>query len=70
MIGMLTAKDLSDKNIREIVDMLRKYGSISYTEVMAGRYVEKAKNALSGFENSQTRDILLDIADYALNREK
>jgi len=70
IIAGLAAKDLSRENIREIVDLLRHYGSIAYTETMAAKYVEKAKSAISGFEPSQTHDILLDIADYVLYREK
>lgn len=70
MVAILKAKNLSEGNIREIVDMLRNYGSIAYTESMAGKYVEKAKAALSGFAPSKTLDILLDIADYVLYREK
>ena len=34
----------------------------------AATYIDKAKNALSVFEPSKTKDTLFDIADYALIR--
>jgi len=50
-------------------EMLRQYGGIAYTEHLAMEYITKAKNALNGFAASETRDILMDIADYAVSRK-
>ena len=48
--------------------MLRQYGGIAYTQNLAAEHITKAKGALNLFDASETRDILLDIADYAINR--
>ena len=44
------------------------YGGITYTESMATQHIEKAKAALDTFENVGPKEILEDIADYALVR--
>jgi len=49
--------------------MLEKYGSISYTESLAADHVAKAKEALSAFEPTETRSLMMMLADYSVNRE-
>lgn len=49
--------------------LLRKNGGIEYTEKLATAHITKAKNALRIFNASPTRDILTDIADYAVSRK-
>jgi octaprenyl-diphosphate synthase len=50
-------------------DLLRKNGGIDYTQNLAADHITKAKSALDIFDASETRDILLDIAEYALSRK-
>ncbi|MBW1893230.1 MAG: polyprenyl synthetase family protein [Deltaproteobacteria bacterium] len=49
--------------------MLEKYGGISYTESLAADHVAKAKEALSAFKPTETRDLMMMLADYSVNRE-
>ena len=49
--------------------MLRQYGGIAYTENLATEHITKAKSALNIFDASETLDILMDIADYAVSRK-
>ena len=49
--------------------MLRQHGGIGYTENLAKEHITKAKGALTIFDASETRDILMDIADYAVSRK-
>jgi len=49
--------------------MLRKNGGIAYTQDLAKEHIANARNALDIFDASETRDILLDIADYAITRK-
>ncbi len=51
-----------------LVDLLKKNDGIVYTEKKAEFCIEKAKEALSVFEPSKTKDSLLDIANYTLSR--
>jgi len=48
---------------------LKKYKGIEYTKDQAAQYAADAKNALAIFEPSSTKQILIDVADYALLRK-
>ncbi len=48
---------------------MKKYGGLDYTYQSAARGISAAKDALSVFAASATRDTLLVIADYALIRK-
>ncbi len=49
--------------------MMQRYKGMEYTGNLAAEHIAKAKNALSIFDPSNTLDILLDIADYAISRK-
>jgi octaprenyl-diphosphate synthase len=53
-----------------LIGLLDKHGGLAYTQQVAAAYIDKAKQALAIFESSQTKDIMLDIADYALARRQ
>ncbi len=69
MERIINAREFSLSDFQRLVEILDICGGISYTEQMAARYVEKAKKALLTFPPSKTREILLDVADYALRRK-
>ena len=84
VIYSLKAADMKDRNMMEniiknekfsvndfekLVELLKKYKGISYTQKLASEHIKKAKEALSIFEPSETREILVKVADYALNRK-
>jgi len=56
------------KDFARLIFLLNKYGGIAYTEKLAAEYIEKAKHTLSIFNPSETKKILLDVADYTLKR--
>jgi len=68
MIKIIQDPNFSDEDFKTLIDLLDKHGGIDYTQKTAAAYIDKAKQALSVFESSQPRDIMLDIADYALAR--
>ena len=68
MIKIIQNRNFSEEEFKALVGLLDKYGGLAYTNKVAASYIDKAKKALSIFEPSQTRDILIDIADYALSR--
>jgi octaprenyl-diphosphate synthase len=62
----------SNFSIREfetLIEMMNQYDGINYTRNMASEKVATAKAALSVFQPSETKELLSDIADYAVNRE-
>jgi len=60
--------DFSEKDFNALKRLLDTYGGIRYTTDLAAKYVDVAKNALSIFAPSQTKDLLLMLADYTLSR--
>jgi octaprenyl-diphosphate synthase len=68
MVATIRDTDFSVEQFEALVELLKKYGGVSYAEREAAAYIGKAKAALSVFEPSETRDVLLDVADYALAR--
>ena len=55
-------------DFKTLVGLLDKHGGIAYTKEVAASYIDKAKKALSIFDPCRTKEIMLDIADYALAR--
>jgi octaprenyl-diphosphate synthase len=70
MEKIIKNKYFSVNDFKTLVELLKKYKGISYTQKMAKEHIAKAKKALSIFEPSETKEILIKIADYALNRKE
>ena len=70
MANVIQDKDFSHADFQWLVERLNHYGGIEYTRKLAGQNIEKAKAALSIFEGSETKALLIDIARYALEREQ
>ena len=68
MIKIIKDPNFSVEDFETLIELLDKHGGLAYTQKVAGAYIDKAKQALCIFESSPTRDIMLDIADYALAR--
>jgi len=69
MENIIKNEDFSVNDFKILVELLRKYNGISYTQKMASDHINRAKEALSIFEPSETKQILVKVADYALNRK-
>lgn len=69
MVQIIEDPDFTDEDFHTLIKALDKHGGLAYTQQVAASYIELAKQALAIFESSQTRDIMLDIADYALARQ-
>ena len=69
MIQIIRNQDFSDEEFRALVGLLDKHGGLSYTSEVAASYIDNAKTSLSIFNPSPTKDIMIDIADYALKRK-
>ena len=69
MEGIIADTNFSEDEFNRLKELLKKYEGISYTKKLAAKRVETAKKALSIFEPSRTKNILLDVADYTLSRK-
>ncbi|MGD9243800.1 MAG: polyprenyl synthetase family protein [Desulfobacterales bacterium] len=68
MEKIIKNKDFSINDFKTLIALMEKYGGQEYTEKLAREYVGNAKDALTVFKNSKTKEILLMIADYTLTR--
>jgi octaprenyl-diphosphate synthase len=68
MVKIIRDREFSVQDFKRLIELLDKHGGITYTKKVAADYINNSKNALSIFEPSQAKDIMLDLADYALAR--
>ena len=68
MENIIKNKNFSVNDFKTLIRMVNKYGGQLYTQNLARKYAQNAKEALAVFENSKTKEVLLMIADYTLSR--
>ena len=68
MIKIIQDQQFSEADFKTLTGLLKKYGGLTYTHITAASYIETAKKALTVFDPSPTKDTMLNIADYVLNR--
>lgn len=68
MIGLIKNQAYRENDFEKLIELLENYGGLEYAGKIASEYINKSKEALSAFESSNTRELLLDIADYTLTR--
>ena len=69
MVAILENPNFTGTDFVALVEMLKCHGGIAYTEEKAAVHIQTAKTALQPFGDSPMREILMDIADYALVRK-
>ncbi|MEE8400250.1 MAG: polyprenyl synthetase family protein [Desulfobacterales bacterium] len=69
METIIAAREFSEDDFQELIEKLHHYGGLAYTRQVASQHVARAKEALQVFDPSATKDILLDVADYAMIRK-
>ena len=69
IVRTIQKKDLSTQEFKNVTAMLHEYGGIEHTRKIAAEHIDRAKQAIAIFDASQAKEILLDIADYALVRQ-
>ena len=62
--------NMSEDDFDSLVELLNRYGGVEYTRNEASRHVAKARDSISMFRPSESRDLLMDIADYVLERKE
>jgi len=60
----------SKEDVRLAMDILNKYGSLSYASNLAQKYVFDAKKLLDILEDTPHKQSLISIADFVINRVK
>jgi octaprenyl-diphosphate synthase len=69
MEKIIKQTDFSVQEFETLLELLEKYEGMAYTQKLAAQCVSRAKEAISFFPNNISKELLLDIADYALIRK-
>jgi geranylgeranyl pyrophosphate synthase len=69
MYSVLGHEDATPTEIEEVSQIIHSLGSLDYAYKKAEQLVVKAKHQLSPFPPSQTKETLLNLADYILSRK-
>lgn len=60
----------TDEEVKQVFDLFKKVGSIEYAKNTAIKYCERAKKAIEILPDSHAKEILIELANYSINREK
>jgi geranylgeranyl diphosphate synthase type I len=60
----------TDDEVKQVYNLFKKIGSIEYAKNTAVQYCEKAKNSLEILPYTNAKQILLELAEYSIRREK
>lgn len=63
-------KNATEQQIKQAYNLFNKTGSIGYAKKTAINYSEKAKKQLEILPDSEAKQILLELAEYSIKREK
>jgi len=63
-------KNATEQQIKQVFNLFQKKGSIEYAKKTAINFCEKAKKQLEILPPSDAKQILLELADYSISREK
>lgn len=67
---LLSKEEKSDADVLRALEIMRGGDAVAYSMNLAKEYASAAKAQLERFPNIPARDMLFDIADYVLSREK
>jgi len=60
----------TEQEIRQVFDIFKKVGSIEYAKNAALSYCTEAKKAVNVLKESEAKQLLFELADYSVSREK
>jgi geranylgeranyl diphosphate synthase type I len=70
LLNALGKKEASPETIRDAIEVLKSTGSIDYALKKADSFARKARSELEAFPPSDTRDLLISLADYVVTRDR
>jgi geranylgeranyl diphosphate synthase type I len=60
----------TEQDIRQVFGIFKKVGSIEYAKNTSLNYCKEAKNAINVLKDSEAKQLLFELADYSVSREK
>lgn len=70
LLKILGKENATKEEVDEIIELLKEYGSIEYAKNTAHRFAANARAFLRVLKDSEHKKILLEMAEYAVRRER
>jgi geranylgeranyl diphosphate synthase type I len=68
MLKVVGDESATQHDVREIIDMFRSYGSIDFAENKLSEFRGTSKKCLESVDSSESKDMLIALADYSVTR--
>ena len=63
-------KKATEQEVKQVYELFKKIGSVEYAKNTAIDYCNKAKNVLNVLKESEAKQLLLQLVEYSIKREK
>ena len=63
-------RGVTDENIKDIISFIKESGGIEYSQQVAQKYSDKAKECLTIFEDSDEKTSLINLVNFVVYRNK
>ncbi len=63
-------RSASEHDVMKVYDLFRELGSVEYAQQRALHYVNQAKDAITILKQSDAKELLYQLIDYTIQREK
>ncbi|MET1101396.1 MAG: polyprenyl synthetase family protein [Pyrodictiaceae archaeon] len=70
LLSILGDREATREELEEAAALIKKTGAVEYAEELAKDYAEKARQILLDFPDNEARNILLEVVDFIVAREK
>jgi len=71
LMSLWGKKDITPSEIKEAREIIKKTGSLEYSQKLARRLVEKGKKVVPRLtKNKELQEVFLSLADFIVEREK
>jgi geranylgeranyl diphosphate synthase type I len=68
MMKVVGNETANQHDVRGVIDMFREYGSIDYAQNKLTEYRDTAKKCLDIMDDSESKELLIALADYSVTR--
>lgn len=68
MMSVVGNENANQQEVLEVINLFKKYGSIDYAQKKLEEFSEKAKSCLDIMDSSESKEILIALADYSVTR--
>jgi geranylgeranyl diphosphate synthase, type I len=69
-LEIIKKNNVNNKEVKEIIEKIKKTNALSISSEKAQEFIDKAKKALQSLPQNKWNDILKEIADFVIKRER